>query len=439
MRSYGTEIYLPCKLPSLSYTSRRKPIPRAQGGDVVSLAPVSAIPFQTGGLLFFRDSAFFVDHFELLLDLNRATCTPDSMHRLHPEWDREIQELHAIGALKFDEPAPSLHYSKAAYRARTQYKGSNWINFAMAPIVLELDITNNCNAECVHCSREAGPARQRDLSMERIENILQQCEEYNIPELLVMGGEPLVHPSLANILRRARDHGVRAIRTSTNGISLTANHVDVLSEYASHVQVSIHGAVAETHDAITKRGGSFRKACNAVRALRAANVDVAISCTVMNENEGEIESLADLALGLGANTMRYLALSPVGRGRSRPCADIEWRDRIGARLRRISEQYEPCGLEIAVGGFPSLKPIQTDAVIYGCSAARTHFHIAFDFMSNPCGSVDGYQIGDMRERSILDAWHDPKMQGVRHATSCGCTYRHVCSGSCKADTDFAFH
>ncbi len=435
MHSYKTEIYLPCDVKQIAYKSRRKSFSQNESEQQIRISKVSAVPFFNGALIFIGEGVFFMEDFAMLLEIDSSRKTLSQHLHKNPHWKKELEELNAVGGLKFGDQKSELRYSREVYQRRSEYSGNNWINFSLSPIVLELDITNICNAYCVHCSRNAKPISE-NYKFDSIEKIFQECDRYNIPELLVMGGEPLMHPDFTEILASAKNYGIKAIRTSTNGIAIDKKYSKVLSSYATHVQVSIHGATIESHERLTQCNGSFKRACEAVELLVSEGIDVAISFTVMDENEFEIEQMAQLSKSLGAHTLRYLALSSVGRGIDLKVQDNVKRDVIGERIKRISEQYESLGLEVAVGGFPSLHPILTDATIYGCAAGRTHFHISYDGFINPCGSVEGYIISNFSERGILDSWHDQKLKDVRRASQCDCAYRFICSGSCKADTDF---
>lgn len=437
MQAYSTEIYLPCKIPSLSYTSRRKAFSNEELARRVGYIPMSAIPFYSGALLFVAGGAFFVDDFDMMLTIENSPKLLGEHLLDNPQWKRELEELNALGVIAFSGDTGSIYYSKEVLASKSRYdSNSNWANFSLSPIVLELDVTNTCNCLCIHCSRVAIESR-RHLGFDKIESIFHQAKRYHIPELLLMGGEPLLHPDVEKILKTARECEIKAIRTSTNGILVNEYNASMLAEYTNHVQVSIHGATDVTHQKVTGVQGSFEKACNAVRLLSVKDVEVAVSFTVLSENEHEISDMPELALKIGAKSLRFLALSNVGRGRGLEQITDEKRDTIGAKIQELYHIYREKGLDISVGGFPALTPIPDNATFYGCAAGRTHYHVAYDSVINPCGSVDGYPVTDLQHSNLLDAWHDPSLKVIRLASKCKCSYKIICSGACKADTDFA--
>lgn len=448
MQPYSTEVYLPCEIPELSYVSRHKAFHDYQYESKISLRPMSIAPFLSGALIFIDAFTFFIEDFEMLLELNRKEKSL-SQHLLdHPEWKKELEELNAVGGIRFIPGKNNLYFSSEAYAYKSQYEGQDWINFSLSPIVLEIDITNNCNAHCIHCSRDSGKS-EYFMSFEKIRDILEQCKRFNIPELLVMGGEPLLHPNFEDIIKTARNYGIKSIRTSTNGILMTPEIAELLAECSVYTQVSIHGASAYTHEKVTQYKGSFTKACDAVKILRSKDVGVAISFTLLETNEQDIYEMPKLALDLGANSLRYLALSNLGRGKQMDCLTDSKRENFGTKLKEIYSMYISRGLEIAVGGFPTLTPISKNATLYGCAAGRTHLHIDHNGIVNPCGSVEGYYICSLENNklfnaddkkydiNILDAWHNDKLKEIRHVSRCKCSYRFICAGACKADTNYS--
>ncbi|MBZ0175893.1 MAG: radical SAM protein [Candidatus Methanoperedens sp.] len=433
MQTYSTEVYLPCAIPNISYASRRKSFLDFQQKLYISLTPMSAIPFNFGGLIFIGTAAYFVDDFEMFIDLDREEKTLSQHLFDHPEWKKELEELNAIGGIRFIPSKNNFSYSSEAYAYKKQYQGKNWTNFSLSPITFELDITNNCNALCVHCSRDSGTS-ESFLSFYKIKKILEQCERFKVQELFVMGGEPLLHPSFESIIKTARDYGIKSIFTSSNGILITPKVAEILAKYSIYVQISIHGASANTHESITRCKGSFKKACDAVKLLRSKNIKVGISFTLLEINKKDIYSIPELALNLRANSLRYLALSDIGRGKQLKRISDSERNEIGKKLKEIHDVFSKQGLEIAVSGFPSITSISEQATLYGCPAGITHIHMDYKGIISLCGSVEGYQIDNQKQHTnILDVWHEEKLRKVRIASQCKCSYRYICSGGCKAN------
>lgn len=86
---------------------------------------------------------------------------------------------------------------------------------------LELHIVDHCNMDCVGCSHESPFLPRRFEDPERLRHALEAlwlC--YHAPLLKLLGGEPLLHPAINDIIEAARQTTNARIRLVTNGTLL---------------------------------------------------------------------------------------------------------------------------------------------------------------------------------------------------------------------------
>ncbi len=101
---------------------------------------------------------------------------------------------------------------------------------------IELEITLRCNWSCKQCNRHCNafdfmPLDDTDMTLGQIDRFCSQVEArgQRLSRLSVLGGEPLLHPHLGDILsmldkRLHRNRLVREIRITTNGSLLQKMH-----------------------------------------------------------------------------------------------------------------------------------------------------------------------------------------------------------------------
>ncbi|MDR2547881.1 MAG: radical SAM protein [Lachnospiraceae bacterium] len=88
----------------------------------------------------------------------------------------------------------------------------------------EINIVDHCNISCMGCSHFSPIAEERVSSLETVQNDLHRMSELtagNVDEIHILGGEPLLHPDLEDILITAREvfpHTVISI--ISNGVRL---------------------------------------------------------------------------------------------------------------------------------------------------------------------------------------------------------------------------
>jgi MoaA/NifB/PqqE/SkfB family radical SAM enzyme len=94
--------------------------------------------------------------------------------------------------------------------------------FLRAPIEAQLIVTRRCNLSCGYCSEfdDFSPPIPLDLLKERID-ALHRLRVINIS---LLGGEPLLHPQIAEVVAYANRHAQVSI--TTNGFLLTETLVD---------------------------------------------------------------------------------------------------------------------------------------------------------------------------------------------------------------------
>jgi MoaA/NifB/PqqE/SkfB family radical SAM enzyme len=132
---------------------------------------------------------------------------------------------------------------------------------------LELHLTYTCPERCVFCSEEHRMARFNGFPVTwgRVATVLRQCAERGVTSVHLTGGEPTIHPRFLDVLALAKKLGMR---TSVGTIGTMLARPDFAREalpLLDEALFSIHGPDAATHDALTRREGSFERVTTAFR------------------------------------------------------------------------------------------------------------------------------------------------------------------------------
>ncbi len=171
---------------------------------------------------------------------------------------------------------------------------------------LEVQITWRCNLACAHCY--LGPARGVDLPVDTFAALVREFEAMGGLRLLISGGEPLMHPQWDQINAALAALPVRRVLLS-NGLLLDESRLERLN--CEEVQISLDGLQAG-HERL--RGpGSFARAVEAARRVRAAGLELSIATMAHAGNLEEMAGLAGLVQELGAREWGIDAPCPTGR------------------------------------------------------------------------------------------------------------------------------
>lgn len=173
------------------------------------------------------------------------------------------------------------------------------------PTYVMFDVTNVCNARCIHCPqsiREDDGSLPEFLrasehqSLEVFKRVVDECSGHKMSFVRITAdGEPLVHPHLFEMLEYARDQGVGPVGLTTNGSLLTERRAErLLSSGVALVDFSLDAVHPETFREI-RVGLSFEKTHRnierfiAMRNERGAGVKVVVSFVKQEANRGELE------------------------------------------------------------------------------------------------------------------------------------------------------
>ncbi len=189
------------------------------------------------------------------------------------------------------DPVP-LAYARGLGEMQTQH----------TCILLE-DIVEGCNLRCPTCFTDASPLGRGVVPVEDVlANVDQRIARENgrIDVLMLSGGEPTLHPQLADLLDALVSRNIVRILLNTNGL-LVATDDDLLALLRRHrerveVNLQFDGLTAESSR--HHRGGDVRSAKEAaVRRLSEAEVFTTLTMTAaLGVNDDEIGDVVRIAL-----------------------------------------------------------------------------------------------------------------------------------------------
>jgi len=133
------------------------------------------------------------------------------------------------------------------------------------PPMMILDVTNLCNLKCVHCPQPALAAspgyRPAFMRMDHFEKIMENIERTGEPILvrLVGDGEPLLHPDITAMIRRAAAIPCAVVNLTTNGLAMRPKMADqILDAGVRLVDFSIDALTKPVYQKV-RLGGSYEK------------------------------------------------------------------------------------------------------------------------------------------------------------------------------------
>ena len=136
-------------------------------------------------------------------------------------------------------------------------------------------ITFACNSRCRFCASD-GTGTGRAMSMDNFRAFIAADNWKH--RLVVSGGEPLVHPEIAQLLELAGQN-YKEVCLMTNGTLLATEsqwEKVMPGTFVPEIAIPLYGASASVHDALTRNPGGFDAVVKALRlcAVKGAKVEL---------------------------------------------------------------------------------------------------------------------------------------------------------------------
>lgn len=173
------------------------------------------------------------------------------------------------------------------------------------PKTLDVEITWNCNLNCVMCPRRKGHGQDHNLSgkeltVENMDTILQKIPSVNTVNI-IGAGEPMVHQNFTKLLNLIYDKGKKIIFT-TNGTLLSEENIRSLPSSVSSIYVSIDSPIPEQYEKI-RLGADFNNIIRNLESLRdiRPDIDLVIQTLILTENLSELPKMIDICKEVDAS------------------------------------------------------------------------------------------------------------------------------------------
>ncbi len=183
--------------------------------------------------------------------------------------------------------------------------------------VVHLHPTLTCNLSCAHCYSSSAPQQGASLDAATWRAALPWLRAQGYDQVSLSGGEPLVHPQIAEFVAASQDAGLRVTLVS-NGLLADARHGprhDALLNRLDGIAISFDG-LAPVHNRLRGRADAFERASQALARLAARGLPVAAAVSVTRAALPGLPELAEHVVGLGARALQVRPVAPAGRARS---------------------------------------------------------------------------------------------------------------------------
>ncbi|OQY60385.1 MAG: SynChlorMet cassette radical SAM/SPASM protein ScmE [Desulfobacteraceae bacterium 4572_88] len=328
------------------------------------------------------------------------------------------------------------------------------------PKSMDIAITDRCNLKCTYCSYYTSPSNvEGELSKEEWLKFFEELNRCAVMEVTLEGGEAFIRKDLKDIIDGVVRNRMRFIILS-NGTLITDEMAAYIASTGrcNHVQVSIDGATAETHDSY-RGDGNFSRAVDGIRRLLGHQVPVTVRATIHRRNVKDLEGIAKLLLeDLGLPGFSTNAASHMGLCRQHT-DDVQltteersfametllrlnkkYNGRIGASAGPLAEAKT--WVEMEKARKEGRETMSGRGFLKGCGGVFSKLDVRADGVMVPCIQMGHIELGRINKDDMKEVWQNhPELIRLRERQDIplgdfdfckGCDYIPYCTGNCPA-------
>jgi hypothetical protein len=259
-----------------------------------------------GGHRFHYDPIAHVRHADSLLDSRTGVVAERIATTRPPSFDLQGFLAWADGQHDHLRYHPHRSAPRVDHRHMPAAYGFETTDCADFPTYVMFDITNLCNAKCVHCPQSiVGPDGEKPeylrnvghIALDDFKRVIDECVGRPLQFVRITAdGEPLVHKHLFEMLEYARDRGVGPVGLTTNGSLLSEKRARRLAQ--SGVQIvdfSLDAASADTFAQIRvglKYDQTIRNVLRFIQIRDELGLDISVMVSFVKQegNVGELDA-----------------------------------------------------------------------------------------------------------------------------------------------------
>jgi MoaA/NifB/PqqE/SkfB family radical SAM enzyme len=297
------------------------------------------------------------------------------------------------------------------------------------PGYLQFAITNICNAKCDFCGFAVDrfdPKQRRSVTLEQARDVIDISVKNHIGYLLFVGGEPLAHKNLRDMVRYAAERGIHPM-ICTNGSLWTQDNMEgLVSDGLSSVIMSVDAHDVARHEKNRGLPDVCQKILRANEFFAERGVQTTASVTASRLID-DYDKLPDFlrALGFSSCTFSYPLTSLASSYLSFSDSTL-----VNYKTDELIDVFEKIKQMKATSGFPVVNPseslsemqrhLRKEKERFGCLGGHKYFYLDWNLNLYRCHAWDKpmcsiYEfdssklIRDGCTRCMIDCYRDPSV------------------------------
>ena len=327
-----------------------------------------------------------------------------------------------------------------------------------------INITERCNFNCLHCYEAVDNEMPRgELSLEECRRLLKEAAECGIQNIMLTGGEPMLHKDFMDIIRSVYENEMTVEKINTNGYFITGELLDELSGIDPKIMFNISYDGAGFHDWMRNKKGAEEGLLEKIRMLVEKGFRVRAAMTLNRVNVGALKETLWKMEELGVHEFRIIRTNESPRwmlNAKDACLTME--EYFDAALG-LFEEYAKDDYNTVLNVFHFAKAFSSSKIFYLapvrsavnsyrpditlCANTRENITVVPGGDVFPCTpSTGNYRAAGLKFGNVFERGLRPLLQSspylafvckgvhaiAEHDEKCGaCEYFKQCMGGCR--------
>jgi len=182
-------------------------------------------------------------------------------------------------------------------------KASLWKGKVLPLAKLDIELSERCNNNCVHCCinlpADDLQAKKKELSTDQIKNILKEAASLGCITVRFTGGEPLLREDFEELYIFARKLGLKVL-IFTNATLITEYLACLFAKIPplEKIEVTVYGMRKISYEGVTRIPGSFEAAWRGISLLLEHKIPFMVKGALLPQNKEEIDEFEKWAANI---------------------------------------------------------------------------------------------------------------------------------------------
>lgn len=269
-------------------------------------------------------------------------------------------------------------------------------NMPLFPFLVDIELTNYCNLQCIFCGQQAMERLKGFMSRETFQKVIDECAMYNTPVRFIRWGEPFLHKDIIDFCSYVKSKNL-LLHITNNGLAIKEKHMKALIDLGLDSLVfSFQGATRQEYEIMRNNQLYHKLKANILKFLELRGCKekpyIHLSTTITNEIQEEVEHFINYwgqlvdSVGVGKTNLsnlsfhQFMSFEAAGK-----LAFLKKKETINKIYRPCTEVYQKLSVD-------------WDGKITCC-----------------CSDFDNYlTVGNINNQTLTDIWqHSQKLKLFR--------------------------